>query len=219
MDSAPETLYFSTMRKKICDQKFSSKSIEREKRRLIEKHKKNWASLGGEALQLLAVRYAEERKPTKATIAQMACLAHRLVTVLPSLVLSPIAAMLGGLKAQFAASDVKIHNNLKQKFLLHTLRRLNDKIGELYLPKLKKTGETTISTSKPNYLISAKVTEDLKAILTYAKTFDEIHYQTLRKQIARFEKFIELINKRRDRVSVKRKKTAIFIDPTADEEI
>ncbi len=218
METSPEALFFSAMRQNVIGRNFSSKIINREKKRIIDQRKKNWASLGGQALHLLATRYAENQEPTKATIAQVACLAHRLITVIPGLVLSPIAAALGGLKAQITASDAKILGSLKQKLLLTTLFRLNEKIEELYRPN-GKSHRIKSSKNGEIYLISPKVYEDLKAILTYAKNFDEIHYEKLKKQIERFEEFIEMINKGKEHRNLRAKSDAVFIDPHGDDEI
>lgn len=218
METSPEALFFSAMRQNVIGRNISPKIIKREKKRVIEQRKKNWASLGGQALHLLAARYSKNQEPTKATIVQMACLAHRLITVIPGLVLSPIAAALGGLKAQITASDAKILRSLKQKLLLTTLFRLNEKIEELYRPD-GKTHQIKGSKNSAIYHISPNIYEDLKAILTYAKNFDEIHYERLKKQIERFEKFIELINEGKEHRGLRAKSDAVFIDPHGDDEI
>lgn len=218
METSPEAI-FSSMRQQLTNQNFSTKSIKKEKKRLVDKRRKKWASLGGQALHLLAKRYAQNQNATKSSIAQIAYFAHRLITILPGFVLSPIAGVLGGLKAQITSSDAKIVGSLRQKHLLNTLCRLNKKIEELYWPNVELCKQKGLCTGNKNYKISPEIYEDFKAILAYAKNFDEIHYEKLRSQIDCFEKFVAMINHPQERNFKSALKVPVFVDPHGDEEI
>lgn len=218
VESSPESLFFSHVLSQIRHQEFSRKTIRREKRKLIQDRRRIWASLGAESLHSLADQYSQTNQPAKAACAQIACLAHRLITVIPGLILSPIAGALGTLQAKLAASDHRAVRNLKQKFLLRTLYKLNHKVEELK-HKYRKSPVLAASQLKGRFILSPKVREDLKAILAYAKTFDLRHHEDLRLQISKFEKFVESVNQSKIKSVPAVKMPLTLIDPYIEEEL
>ena len=217
-ESSPESLFFSHVLSQIRHQQFSRKTIRREKRKLIQERRKSWASLGAESLHSLADQYSQTKQPAKAACAQIACLAHRLITVIPGLILSPIAGALGSLQAKLAASDNRAVRSLKQKFLLRTLYKLNLKVEELK-PKTRKVPSAINAHPKGKFVFSPKVREDLKAILAYAKTFDLQQHDDLRAQIQKFEKFVESVNHAKIKSAPVLKMPLTLIDPYIEEEM
>lgn len=220
-ESSSQFQFFSQVLNQIRNRQFSRKTIRREKRKFIQERRRSWASLGAESLNALAAQFSPTRQPARALCAQIACMVHRFITALPGLILSPVAGAIGTLESKFSASDRRAVRRLEQKFLTRTLHKLNLKIEELQ-PKASKSPAIHAgveSKTRGKFALSAKVREDLKAILAYAKAFDQHQHRELSREIQQFEKFVEMINQKKFGDVPVPKMPLTLIDPYIEEEL